>query len=382
MRDVSGNGGEPLRWDMEEDGYSLLPLEILHPLEWEPYYDEEWERDLLRLHQVPKDRWRRVHTHWEPVLEALQDGARLPEAHRRAVEAMPEREEREVRFIVRKVVAGLRRLGLAEVETPPVDDVFGDRFEVVEELGRGGMGIVWRCRDLQDDGREVAVKHAWNWVGRFESRERYLREEAELMARFDHPGIVRPILGFEHDGRFHLARDLVEGPSLKQMVRDDGFGPDHRARRLREVTKILVHLREKGYLVLDLKTSNFRLDQENDQVVLMDLGLMEPLVDGQAEAPGFPGTRKYQDPHIMNVRWTDERASVYSLGKILYESVVGHSPKARGHYESYFEQKELDLERMAEDGATEEELELFSEACSPDPDDRPQTLEAFSKRLG
>lgn len=373
---------EALAWDAHEDGYSMLPFVLHEPIQWRDAQDPPEEGDWYEVHVPTQDRWRRVRDHWIPALEALGKGMTLPEAHEHAAEAMPERPRSHIRYIIRKVTRKLLKWDMATVVLPALPEAFEDRYERVEELGRGGMGLVWRCRDLQHpDEREVAVKHAWNWRGTLAGRDESLREEARMMREADHPGIVTPLDAFEVDGRFHLVRELLEGPELVDLDRDRLRGVAERSRLLEEVVDVLVHLRELGYLCLDVKAGNFMLDGEKGPLKMVDLGLCKELEDGRVPARGFPGTRAYQDPALLERDHATEASTVYAVGRILWRLTTGDSPTPRAHYESYFEQHELDLDALAESDATEAEMRLYEDACSPEPEDRPPSLEAFRDRL-
>ena len=359
-------------WDDRQDGYSMLPFIVREPIEWRALDEEGWNE----LYLPGKDRWKRIQDHWLPVLEALGEGGTLPEAHVRAAEAMPHRPKGQIRYIVRKVTGELIKHGLAEVLIPEVPETFVGRYERTAELGRGGMGIVWRCQDLED-GSTVAVKQAWNWRGKLKSRDRSLREEGEAMAALDHPGIIAYKDAFEIDGRYHLVREYLEGPPLHRLDRTAPLTLDQRRRILTEITQGLIHLRDTGYLCLDIKTENYMLDGEDGPVKLVDLGLCRPLEDGKARVKGFPGTRSYQDPMLMKQDHATEATTVYALGKILWRLNTGRGPRPRANYESYFEQHETDQARLAKSDATEAEQVLFAAACDPTGEKRPRSLEAF-----
>ena len=211
-------------------------------------------------------------------------------------------------------------------------------YELLEQLGRGGMGVVYRARQLTLQ-REVAVKlllgatHAAP-----ELRERF-RREAEAVAGLDHPHIIPVYEIGEHQGQNFFSMKLVPGFNLSQSLGDWTCArectPAERRRRERAVAQLLEkiaaaihHAHQHGVLHRDLKPSNVLLDAESEPYVT-DFGLAKHL-DGQlglTATGAVLGTPAYMAPEqAAGKKDISTAADVYGLGAILYELLTARAP--------------------------------------------------------
>lgn len=354
-------------WTAEVDGYSALPFVLRAPLRWR-------EVDGALFLELGGDGRREpIKPAWVPAFEAFNEGGGLPEAHARTAGALPDRRERAVRYLVKSAATKLLRLGLADVELPPVPDVFDARYDVLEELGRGGMGVVWRCADREADGREVAVKHAWNFQGAFERREAYLEREADVMASLDDPHVVRFIATFHHEGRLHLVRELVPGRPLEAAAADRGLDRDERLAILAEIVDGLARLAGRGLLCLDVKTPNYILEAPNGRPRFMDLGLVRELDDGRVRVRGTVGNRAYAAPELGGERYATERTVVFNLGRVLAHLVTGQAPRPHATLDGYARDHGAVVGEVRRLGS-DEEARLVDRWCALDPLERPAEL--------
>ncbi|HWG90623.1 MAG TPA: protein kinase [Candidatus Thermoplasmatota archaeon] len=313
-----------LGWDATEEGFSALPIEVLHKPTWS--YDAAQQvvtLNLLRTGNTALMRGRVL-----PVLQALETGVTLAQLVRVYHEGAPERSLQSVGRAVRALVNGLVEQGNLRILLPPTPAVFADRFRVLRELGRGGVGIAWLCEDLEHPGAAPAVvKHAWNWSGPLAERDASLRSEGDVLQSLDHPGITRLIARFDIDGRHHLVRSFVEGTDLLRLrLREGPMPPETRVGLLRQVGDILTHLHGRGYLSLDVNPSNFLLGPDG-RVRLADLGharaLSEPLKGGRYGADG------YMAPDVAKGgAGFSPRADVYGLGALGWFLATGLPPPA------------------------------------------------------
>jgi serine/threonine-protein kinase len=203
-----------------------------------------------------------------------------------------------------------------------------------EEIGRGGMGVVYRARRLEDD-RLVALKlipgteHA-RW-------SRWLAELADLR----HPNLV-PLEAFgTHDGLYFVVMPLVPGGDLKERLPEYLVGPDGDRTRLRSVAQLLEKvaravdfLHRRGILHRDLKPSNILLASPHGQEPLVcDFGLAGRLDEACPEARQVVGTPAYMAPEQMAGRPLTPAADIWSLGAVLHELLTGRPPfvDAAGH---------------------------------------------------
>ena len=209
-------------------------------------------------------------------------------------------------------------------------------YEIVDLLGAGGMGEVWRARDTRL-GREVAVKVLpEEFVDDVERAARFQRE-AQLLAAFNHPNIAG-IYSFERaDGIRLLVMELVPGETVKQLL---AKGPIPVPRALviaRDIADALDAAHAKGILHRDLKPANVKVTPEG-KVKLLDFGLAKAFAGGMAaidssESPTLGidttkqgmvlGTASYMSPEQTRGRTLDRRSDVWSFGCLLYEMLVG-----------------------------------------------------------
>ncbi len=201
-------------------------------------------------------------------------------------------------------------------------------YELLEQIARGGMGIVYRARQ-RSLGRMVAVKMIV--AGHFASDEmkQRFRAEAESAARLRHPNIVAIHEIGEHEGQPFLSMDYIAGRTLAELVRDGPLGPAQAARCVRAIAQAVHFAHEHGTLHRDLKPSNVLID-EHDQPHITDFGLAKQLGDdSELTLSGqVLGSPAYMSPEQAAGRRAkiSPASDVYSLGAILYHLVTGRPP--------------------------------------------------------
>ena len=200
-------------------------------------------------------------------------------------------------------------------------------YEIIDELGRGGMGVVYKARDLQLD-RTVALKMIIG--GKFASNDdiQRFKMEAESAARLDHPGIV-PIYDIgEAEGNHFFSMKFIDGDSLaneSQRYQSDSRGA---AELIVTVARAVQHAHERGVLHRDLKPANILIDESGDPLVT-DLGLAKRMDGGSdltqtGQAMGTPGFMAPEQAQGQKDITT--AADIFSLGAILYWLQTGHPP--------------------------------------------------------
>jgi WD40 repeat protein len=204
---------------------------------------------------------------------------------------------------------------------------FGD-YELRGLLGQGGMGIVYRARQVSLN-RSVALKmiRAGLWAGDDEVRR--FRNEAEAIANLDHPRIVTIHEVGQYQGQHYFSMKLVEGPSLDQRLGDYTAQPRQAARLVAEIARAVHHAHQRGILHRDLKPSNILLDPEGRPHVT-DFGLAKKIGGdgGRSLSGSIVGTPQYMSPEqAAGQRSAITTATdVYGLGAILYAALTGRPP--------------------------------------------------------
>ncbi|HZX92368.1 MAG TPA: WD40 repeat domain-containing serine/threonine-protein kinase [Rudaea sp.] len=230
-------------------------------------------------------------------------------------------------------VAEGRHLALLPIESleldlsDPAQCQFGD-YELVELIGEGGMGVVYRARQLSLD-REVAIKllAAGVWASA-EFVERF-RREAQNAARMQHPNIVPVYEVGDHDGLHFFSMRLIGGPSLAaELKREKKLSPQRAAQLLRTIAEAVDYAHRLGVLHLDLKPANVLID-ENGIPHVADFGLARRIDSAlAADSDEVSGTPSYMAPEQASPRASriTRATDIWGLGAILYELVTGEPP--------------------------------------------------------
>jgi len=204
-----------------------------------------------------------------------------------------------------------------------------DRYEVLDLLGKGGMGSVYRARDRRLD-RTLAIKLLLGADPNLTLR--FLRE-ARAQARIDHPNVCRVYEVGEVSGRAYIALQLIHGEPLHKAAARMSL--DEKIAVMRDVAVAVQEAHRLGIVHRDLKPANVMVERTEDGrvfPVVMDFGLArEATVEaGITESGAVLGTPAYMSPEQArgDLRAVDRRSDVYSLGATLYELLTGHPPFA------------------------------------------------------
>ncbi|MEP6692350.1 MAG: serine/threonine-protein kinase [Gemmatimonadaceae bacterium] len=204
-------------------------------------------------------------------------------------------------------------------------------YDLDSELGRGGMGIVYRARDKRLK-RTVAIKLLPPELAfRGEIKSRFLRE-AETAAQLSHPNIVPIYSVDERDGLVYFVMACVEGPTLARRLHDQGrIGIDETRRIVREVAEALAYANARGVVHRDIKPDNILLDADTGRAMVTDFGIARAVQDSgdsRLTATGVAiGTPAYMSPEqAAGDREIDGRSDLYALGIVAYQMLTGELP--------------------------------------------------------
>jgi serine/threonine-protein kinase len=205
----------------------------------------------------------------------------------------------------------------------------GDRYEIVRELGRGGMGTVLLARDRSLD-RPVALKVLPpEFAAQSDLRERFLRE-TRMAAGFSHPNIVPVFAVEDRDGLLAFAMGFVEGESLAQRVRRSGpLTTRETVRLLQDVGYALSYAHGRGVVHRDIKPDNIMLERATGRAMLMDFGIARTVGATPAANAGLTrvgevvGTPEFMSPEQASGDVVDGRSDLYSLGLVAFFAVTG-----------------------------------------------------------
>ncbi len=205
-------------------------------------------------------------------------------------------------------------------------------YEILQEIGRGGMGVVYKARQKGTE-QLVALKMLRPGSVGQEIVEQF-RIEAQAAARLRHPNRVRILHLGEHEGQPFYAMELIDGCSLAEKAsQPNGLSKGAAVKYLASVAEAAHEAHQHGILHRDVKPHNILIDQSSDEALLADFGLARmssPLAAGEGNVrqhARLAGTLPYMSPEqTQDADSVDERSDVYSLGATLYELLTGTPP--------------------------------------------------------
>src|SRR6266481_1654585 len=200
------------------------------------------------------------------------------------------------------------------------------RYEIIGELGRGAMGVVYKAKD-PTIGRTVALKTMRLDVHGLDAGElvRRFKNEARAAGLLNHPNIVTIYDAGEHDGIFYIAMEFIEGTTLHELLQQKRILEAEEAIQLsREICKGLDYAHSHGIVHRDVKPGNIMITARG-AVKIMDFGIAK--AGGSMTSTGqVLGTPNYMAPEQVKGRGLDGRSDLFSFGVVLYEMLTGEKP--------------------------------------------------------
>ncbi|MHB8055676.1 MAG: serine/threonine-protein kinase [Candidatus Aminicenantales bacterium] len=220
----------------------------------------------------------------------------------------------------------ITRTMIASIDHLQRGALFAGRYEIIEEIGRGGMGRVYKAFDRQIK-EVIALKLLKPEIGFNEKAVERFRNELKFARRIAHPRVCR-MYDLGESGLSHfLTMEYVEGEDLKAFIRRSDHLTTAKAVNIgRQIAEGLAEAHRLGVVHRDLKPQNVMIDREG-KAKIMDFGLARfAESDGLTGSGLMLGTPEYMSPEQVDLKEVDARVDIYALGIILYEMVTGHVP--------------------------------------------------------
>src|SRR5436190_10450230 len=226
---------------------------------------------------------------------------------------------------------------LNETTLPQQSTLFGktldDRYVIEDELGQGGVGVVYLSSDRKLHDKRVVIKILLDksltnsWV------VQKFQQEKEALARVDHPGVVGILdTGELPDGKPYLVMQFIDGVTLRSQIKTEGIPIDRAAEIIRQTGRALAVAHDKGIFHRDLKPENIMLQSfagGEEQVKIIDFGiakLKNSTVAPSTMTGATAGTVAYMAPEQLSGRPTSAATDIYAFGAIAYEIITGRKP--------------------------------------------------------
>lgn len=269
---------------------------------------------------------------------------------------------------------------------PLLDSVIDGRYRVVERIGAGGMGTVYRAQQLTIE-RDVAVKFLRADAYGDPRQVRRFEREAQMIARLRDPHTLKLIdFGRRPDGQLYLVTEFLDGEPLDRRLARGALGASEAIDLLRPVCDALAEAHAEGIVHRDLKPGNLFVERvgARELVKVLDFGIAR-WTEGEHSTTGVSGTPAYMAPEQARGQAVDHRCDLYALGAVLYACLAGRPPYTGSGWSVMFKVMagppppfdELDPPIAVPPGLSA----LVMRLMAPAPDDRPQSVVEVAAEL-
>jgi eukaryotic-like serine/threonine-protein kinase len=282
--------------------------------------------------------------------------------------------------------SGRRTTARLQVNVPLMQtgDVMGGRYEILQMLGEGGMGAVYKARDRELD-RFVALKLIRPELAANPSILARFKQELLLSREVTHKNVIRIYDLGDADGVKFITMEYVEGRDLRSLIQEkQKFPPEEAVELMQQVCRALEAAHSLGIIHRDLKPQNIMRDQTG-RILVMDFGLARMVEgDGMTQTGALVGTMEYMSPEQALGKNLDQRSDLFSMGLILYELLTGIMPyKAESAVASLIKRNQEQAAPVSDhDGTIPGALSnIVSKCLERDPNLRYQTSAEFLRDL-
>lgn len=252
-----------------------------------------------------------------------------------------------------------------------IGTVIGEKYELIAEIGRGGMSVVYLAMDRRLN-KQWAVKEAKKKPGNDSAIfELTPIAEANLLKTLDHPNIVRIVDIVEQHGYIYIVEDFVQGKSLAKEVERGPSSPEDTVKWGLQLCSVLeyLHSRKPPIIYRDMKPANVQLDPDRQKIKLLDFGIAKTYKVQNTGDTYNLGTRGYAAPEQFDTnRQSDARTDIFSLGVTLRALLMGKTPNQAEFYDDI---------RKHNPNVTDGLVKVITKATSQNPNDRYQNAGEF-----
>jgi serine/threonine protein kinase len=256
-------------------------------------------------------------------------------------------------------------------------------YEIIRELGHGGMGQVYLARNVISDRIEAIKVLLPDLANKGDLSTRFTRE-IKVLASLEHPNIAQLRTAFTSANQFVMVMEYVEGDTLAHRLQNGPFYPADALNYMQQVLSALSYAHGKGIIHRDIKPANMMLTPAGT-VKLMDFGIARSTADMGMTATGATlGSLDYMSPEQVKAEQTDARSDLYSVGVSLYEMVTGTRMFAATSSFSVMEAHIKEIPRApleVQPGIPKALSDIILMAVAKDPAQRFQTADAFRNAL-
>ena len=203
--------------------------------------------------------------------------------------------------------------------------LFANRFKIIEKLGEGGMGVVYKAKDIKLN-RTVALKFLSERYLEHEDQQKRFVQEAQTAALLDHPNICTTYEIDQAEGQTYIMMSYIDGHSLKEKIALSPIKPKEALEIMAQVAEGLQEAHENGIIHRDIKSDNIMITKKA-QAKIMDFGLAKVFEGTEVtKTASIMGTVSYMSPEQAQGENVDHRTDIWSAGVVLYEALTAQMP--------------------------------------------------------